>query len=128
MTIRLHRGDEDVSGERDRGIVRAIESGMGRIEAAGLTVTDGVRPTRRSRVTRVAPSRGSSATGRSSHPPGSGSTVHCPSSGSHRCAESTAFGSVIGGIINTLLSSGRQALTLVLSGRADAVAVGGGDR
>lgn len=38
-----HRGDEDVSGERDRGIVRAIESGMGRIEAAGLTVTDGVR-------------------------------------------------------------------------------------
>ena len=38
-----HRGDEDVSGERDRGIVRAIESGMGRLEDLGVPVTDGVR-------------------------------------------------------------------------------------
>ena len=38
-----HRWDEDVSGERDRGIVRAIESGMGRLEDLGVPVTDGVR-------------------------------------------------------------------------------------
>lgn len=38
-----HRGDEDVSGERDRGIVRAIESGMGRLEDLGVPVADGVR-------------------------------------------------------------------------------------
>ncbi|MFD5867029.1 phosphotransferase family protein [Corynebacterium sp. NPDC060344] len=38
-----HRGDEDVSGERDRGIVRAIESGMGRLEDLGASVSDGVR-------------------------------------------------------------------------------------
>lgn len=38
-----HRGDEDASGERDRGIVRAIGVGMERLENAGLPVTDGVR-------------------------------------------------------------------------------------
>ncbi|WP_295628263.1 phosphotransferase [uncultured Corynebacterium sp.] len=38
-----YRRDEDVSGERDRGIVRAIEAGMGRLETAGLEVSDGVR-------------------------------------------------------------------------------------
>lgn len=38
-----HRGDEDVSGERDRGIVRAIEAGMGLLESNGVVVSDGVR-------------------------------------------------------------------------------------
>lgn len=38
-----HRGKEDASGSRDRGIVRAVEAGMGFLEASGLKLGDGVR-------------------------------------------------------------------------------------
>lgn len=38
-----HRGKENATGNRDRGIVKAVESGMGFLERSGVVIGDGVR-------------------------------------------------------------------------------------